>query len=187
MTVTAMLSAVATILMFLDFSVPFMPSFIKMDISELPALLAGFAYGPISGVCVCLIKNLINLARTTTSGIGELCNFLLGISFILPSSLIYKFIKNRKGAIIGATAGAVLMAVLSIPVNYFISYPIYAQFIPIDTIISMYQEFLPGVNGLLACLVIFNVPFTLFKGIVDALICFLIYKPLSPVLHKKIH
>lgn len=185
MTFTAMLGAVATVLMFVDFSVPFMPSFIKMDISELPALLAGFAYGPLSGVCVCLIKNLINLLRTTTSGVGELSNFMLGVAFILPSSIIYKKMKTRKGAVIGAVVGAVLMAVLSLPINYFITYPFYSNFMPMDVIISMYQEIMPSVDGLLACLIIFNVPFTLMKGVIDAIICFLIYKPLSPILHKK--
>lgn len=185
MTFTAMLGAVATVLMFVDFSVPFMPSFIKMDISELPALIAGFAYGPLSGVCVCLIKNLINLLRTTTSGVGELCNFMLGVAFILPSSIIYKKMKTRKGAVIGSVVGAVLMAVLSLPINYFITYPFYSNFMPMDVIISMYQEIMPSVDGLLACLIIFNVPFTLMKGVIDAIICFLIYKPLSPILHKK--
>ena len=185
MTFTAMLGAVATVLMFVDFSVPFMPGFIKMDISELPALIAGFAYGPLSGVCVCLIKNLINLLRTTTSGVGELCNFMLGIAFILPSSIIYKKMKKRKGAVIGSVIGAVLMAVISLPINYFITYPFYSNFMPMDVIISMYQEIMPSVDGLLACLIIFNVPFTLMKGVIDAIICFLIYKPLSPILHKK--
>ena len=185
MTFTAMLGAVATVLMFVDFSVPFMPGFIKMDISELPALIAGFAYGPLSGVCVCLIKNLINLLRTTTSGVGELCNFMLGVAFILPSSIIYKKMKTRKGAVIGSVIGAVLMAVLSLPINYFITYPFYSNFMPIDVIISMYKEIIPSVDGLLACLIIFNVPFTLMKGVIDAIICFLIYKPLSPILHKK--
>lgn len=185
MTFTAMLGAVATVLMFVDFSVPFMPSFIKMDISELPALIAGFAYGPLSGVCVCLIKNLINLLRTTTSGVGELCNFMLGVAFILPSSIIYKKMKTRKGAVIGSVIGAVLMAVISLPINYFITYPFYSNFMPMDVIISMYQEIMPSVDGLLACLIIFNVPFTLMKGVIDAIICFLIYKPLSPILHKK--
>lgn len=185
MTFTAMLGAVATVLMFVDFSVPFMPSFIKMDISELPALIAGFAYGPLSGVCVCLIKNLINLLRTTTSGVGELCNFMLGVAFILPSSIIYKKMKKRKGAVIGSVIGAVLMAVISLPINYFITYPFYSNFMPMDVIISMYQEIMPSVDGLLACLIIFNVPFTLLKGVIDAIICFLIYKPLSPILHKK--
>ena len=80
--------------------------------------------------------------------------------------------------------GAVAMAVLSVPVNYFISYPFYTSFMPLDTIIGMYQELLPSVDGLLACLLIFNMPFTLLKGVLDVALAFLIYKPLSPLLHK---
>ena len=84
LTVTAMLSAVAYILMFLDFSVPFMPAFIKMDLSELPALIGTFAMGPVCGVIICLIKNVLHLFITTTGGVGELSNFLLGAAFVLP-------------------------------------------------------------------------------------------------------
>lgn len=185
MTGTAMLAAAATVLMAIDFSVPFMPSFIKMDVSELPALLAAFAYGPVSGAAVCLIKNLINLLRTSTAGVGELANFLLGACFVVPAGLIYRYHKSRKGALLGALAGAVAMAVLSLPVNYFITYPVYQNFMPLDVIISMYQAILPGVDGLLSCLVVFNMPFTLVKGLLDAALCFLIYKPLSPILHGR--
>lgn len=96
MTVTAILAAVSTVLMFLSFNVPFMPSFIKMDFSELPALIAAFAYGPLSGVIVCLIKNLINLLSTQTGGVGELSNFILGCAFVLPAGLIYKHKKTKK-------------------------------------------------------------------------------------------
>lgn len=185
MTGTAMLAAVATVLMFIDFSVPFMPSFIKLDISELPALLAGFAYGPLAGTAVCLIKNLINLLRTTTGAVGEMCNFLMGVCFVVPAALIYKHKKSRRSALIGAGIGALAMALLSVPVNYFITYPIYQNFMPLDAIIGMYQAILPGVDGLLQCLVVFNLPFTLVKGLLDAALTFLIYKPLSPILHGK--
>ena len=108
LTVTAMLSAVAYILMFLDFSVPFMPAFIKMDLSELPALIGSFAMGPLCGVVVCLIKNVLHLFITTTGGVGELSNFILGVAFVLPAGLIYKHKKNRKSALIGSLAGAVV-------------------------------------------------------------------------------
>ena len=185
--VTAILSAVATVLMFISFPIPFLiPPFVKMDFSELPALLAAFSMGPVSGVMVCLVKNLINLLFTTTSGVGELCNFLLGVCFVIPAGWIYKVRRTRSGALLasGAGAGAVAMAVLSVPVNYFISYPFYTTFMPLDTIIGMYQDLLPSVDGLLACLLIFNMPFTLLKGILDVALAFLIYKPLSPLLHK---
>lgn len=183
--VTAILSAVATVLMFISFPIPFLiPPFVKMDFSELPALLAAFSMGPVSGVMVCLVKNLINLLFTTTSGVGELCNFLLGVCFVIPAGWIYKVRRTRSGALLASGAGAVAMAVLSVPVNYFISYPFYTTFMPLDTIIDMYQDLLPSVDGLLACLLIFNMPFTLLKGILDVALAFLIYKPLSPLLHK---
>ena len=181
----AMLSAVAFVLMFLDFSVPLIPAFVKMDISELPALLASFALGPVYGVVVCLVKNLIHLFITSTAGAGELCNFLLGASFVFPAGLLYKKIKSRKGAVIGSVAGAAVMALISIPVNYFIAYPAYvvAYGLPLEQIIGMYQAIRPSVNGLLECLLIFNLPFNVVKGLLTALVCFLIYKPLSPILH----
>ncbi|MCI9391795.1 MAG: ECF transporter S component [Oscillospiraceae bacterium] len=200
--VTAMLSAAATVLMFLEFPIPFLiPSFVELDFSELPALLAAFSLGPVSGVVVCLVKNVIKgLLFSGTGGVGEMCNFLLGICFIIPAGLIYRYKRTRSGALMGALAGAVIMAVCSIPVNYFISYPVYTKFLPMDVIISMYQEIvqsfngllsragapfaLPAVNGLLGCLIAFNAPFTLLKGLLDMGLCFLIYKPLSPLLHR---
>ncbi len=186
-TVTAMLAAVATVLMFIDFSVPFMPAFIKMDISELPALLAAFSLGPWYGVAVCLIKNLINCLRTSTGCVGELCNFLLGAIFAYCAGAIYQRFhnhKSRKGALIGSIVGALAMALLSVPLNYYLTYPIYSKFLPIETIVGMYQAIRPSANGLLECLVTFNMPFTFVKGLLDVALCFLIYKPLSPLLHK---
>lgn len=186
-TITAMLSAVSAVLMFVDFSVPFMPMFIKMDISELPALLASFSLGPAYGVAVCFIKNLINCLRTSTGCVGELANFLLGAIFVYVAGFVYQRFhnqKSRKGAILGSVLGALAMAVLSVPVNYFLTYPIYTKLTPIEAIISMYQEIRPSANGLLDCLITFNMPFTFCKGIVDVVLCFLIYKPLSPLLHK---
>ncbi|MCI6399327.1 MAG: ECF transporter S component [Lawsonibacter sp.] len=181
-----MLSAIAFVLMFLDFAVPFMPSFVKMDVSELPALLAAFALGPVYGVVVCLVKNLLHLLITTTGGAGELCNFLLGACFILPAGLVYQKLKSRKGALLGAIVGAVVMGLLSIPLNYYITYPIYTNFMPIDAILELYRAIRPSANGLLECLVTFNAPFTLLKGLLDVALCLLIYKPLSPLLHGKV-
>ncbi len=183
--VIAMLSAVATVLMALSFPIPFLiPTFVKMDFSELPALLAAFSMGPVSGVAVCLIKNLVNLFSSTTNGVGELCNFLLGACLVVPAGLVYKYKKTRGGALMGALIGAVVMAAGSVPVNYFISYPMYTLFMPLDTIIGMYQSLIPSVDGLVACLVIFNAPFTLLKALLDTALAFLVYKPLSPLLHK---
>ena len=181
-TTTALLGAVATVLMFLSFNVPLMPSFLKMDFSELPALIAAFALGPVSGVVVCLIKNLINLMFTTTGGVGEICNFMLGTMFVLPAGLIYKKYKSHKGAICGALIGAVCMALSSVITNYFITYPTYSLFMPMDAILAMYKAILPSVDSLIKALLIFNMPFTFVKGMLSVLITLLIYKPLSPII-----
>lgn len=182
MTGTAMLAAIAFILMFLDFSVPFMPSFIKMDVSELPALVAAFAYGPISGVIVCLIKNLIHLTITTTGGVGEISNFLLGAFFVFPAGLIYMKKKNKVTAIVGALVGAVIMGVMSIVSNYFLVYPIYYNFMPKEVILAAYQAIFSGVDDILDCLIVFNAPFTFLKGLLSVVITIVIYKPMSGLL-----
>lgn len=188
LTVTAMLSAVGFVLMMIDFSLPmFIPFFVKMDISELPALLASFSLGPVYGVAVCLVKNILAaIFHGSTGGIGEVCNFLLGAAFTASAGLIYKYRKSRKTAALGALVGAVIMALVSVPVNYFITYPVYAQmFGGMDLILGAYQELNPNADSLLFCLVMFNMPFTFVKGVLDAVICFMIYKPLSPILHGR--
>ena len=182
LTVTAMLSAVAYILMFLDFSVPFMPAFIKMDLSELPALIGSFAMGPLCGVVVCLIKNVLHLFITTTGGVGELSNFILGVAFVLPAGLIYKHKKNRKSALIGSLAGAAFMGIFSIISNYFLVYPVYYNFMPEEVILAAYQAILPSVKNILQCLICFNMPFTIIKGMFSVVITFLTYKHISPIL-----
>ena len=90
---TGMLSAIAFILMYLQFNVPLMPSFIAMDLSELPALIGAFAMGPVQGVVICLVKNLLHLMRTSTGGVGELSNFILGAIFVFTAGIFYK--KNK--------------------------------------------------------------------------------------------
>ena len=181
-----MLSALAYILMFFEVPIPMLlPGFIKMDFSELPALIAAFAYGPISGVAVCLIKNLIHLMNTQTGGVGELVNFALGTIFVMTAGAIYKKNHTKSGAMIGSLLGATAMAVGSLPLNYYIIYPIYENFMPLETILAAYRAILPVVKNLWQCLLIFNLPFTLFKGLCAAAITFIIYKPLSPILKGK--
>ena len=186
--VTAMLSAVGCVLMMLDFPLPMLiPSFVKMDVSELPALLASFSLGPVYGVTVCLVKNILAaLFHGSTGGIGEVCNFLIGAVFTGVAGALYKHRKNRRNAVVASLVGAAAMALVSAPVNYFISYPVYAaMFGGIDAILAAYQELRPGTDGLLECLLVFNMPFTFVKGLIDVALCFLIYKPLSPILHGR--
>lgn len=178
-----MLSALSYIIMMFDFPVPVLvPTFVKMDFSELPALIGAFAMGPVEGVVICLVKNLLHLFRTTTGGVGELSNFILGASFVFAAGMIYKKKKTRKMAIIGSLLGALIMGLISIPSNYFLTYPIYMKFMPIEAIIAAYQEIRPGVNGLLECLIFFNAPFTFMKAMASVIITLLIYKKISPII-----
>lgn len=182
-TMIGMLSALAYIIMMFDFAIPaLIPDFIKMDFSELPALIGAFAMGPLEGVLICLVKNLIHLTRSTTGGVGELSNFILGAVFVFTAGMIYRCKKSRKTAVIGSLAGALAMALVSIPSNYFLTYPVYAKFMPIDAILAAYQEIYPKVNGLLGCLIVFNAPFTFVKGLCSVLITLLIYKKISPII-----
>ena len=187
--VAGMLSAVAFVLMYIEFPIPaLIPAFIKLDVSDLPELLAAFALGPVWGVVVTLLKNVLFaiLHGTSSQYVGELCNFLLGSVFAFTAGLIYHKSKSRKSALLGAVAGAALMALISVPINYFIVYPAYVVVygMPMEAIIGMYQAINPGADNLMKCLVLFNVPFTFCKGLLDVLLCFLVYKPLSPILHK---
>lgn len=187
--VAGMLSAVAFVLMYVEFPIPaLIPSFIKMDVSDLPELLAAFALGPVWGVIVTLCKNILFsiLHGTSSNYVGELFNFVAGSVFSYTAGLIYHRGKSRKTALLGAIMGAALMALVSVPLNYFLVYPAYVKVygLPMEVIIGMYQAINPDADSLMKCLVLFNVPFTFCKGMLDVVLCFLIYKPLSPILHK---
>ena len=190
--VAAMLTAAAAVLQFIEFSIPIMPSFVKLDLSDLPALLGSFALGPWWGALIQLVNNLLHLPFGSSAGVGELCNFLLGGVFVLVAGLVYHHRKTRGSALLGSVLGAAAMALVSLPLNYFFVYPAYVAILhfPEEAIISAYEAILgsvahfPTANPLLNCLLIFNVTFTLVKGLLNVLISFLIYKPLSPLLHK---
>ena len=126
------------------------------------------------------------LHGTSSAYVGELFNFIMGSVFSFTAGFIYQKKKSRKSALVGALTGALLMAVLSVPFNFFVVYPAYVVCynLPLEAIIGMYQAIRPSTNGLLECLMVFNMPFTFAKGMIDVALCFLIYKPLSPLLHK---
>ena len=193
-TVTAMLSAVAFVLMYLEIPVPVIPSFIKFDFSDLPALLGAFALGPVYGVLIELVKNVLHLVVSQSMFIGELSNFILGATFTFTAGLVYKLNKNKRGAIIGGIVGALVMGIVSVPANYFVVYPVYVQayFSGVEQVcVDMYSAISSGVfhagemKSLLQCLLVFNLPFTVVKGLISVLITMFIYKPLSPLLHGK--
>lgn len=192
LTLTAMLVAVSSVLMFFSFNVPLMPGYIKMDFSELPALIAAFSMGPVAGVAVCFLKNLINLSFTTTGGIGELANFIIGTLFVFPAGLIYAKMKTKKGAFIGSITGLLCMAIGSVFINYYIVYPTYMKlfYMTTDIILKSYNVILiklklDQIDNLWKALIYFNMPFTFIKGLCSVVITLLVYKKISKIINKK--
>lgn len=183
-TVTGVLSAVAFLLQLIEIPLPMlMPTFIKFDFSDLPALIGSFALGPVCGIVIELIKNVLHaLLATGSFGVGELSNFVLGAVFVGVAGCIYRRSRSKKGALIASLAGAIVMAVISFPSNLFIVYPVYYQFMPEETILAAYQTILPGMKSAAQSLLVFNVPFTFVKGILDVAITFAVYKKISPIL-----
>lgn len=182
LTVTSMLSAMAFILMYLEISVPIMPSFIKFDFSDLPALIGAFALGPLYGVIIELIKNVLHLVVSQSLFIGELSNFILGATFVLIAGVIYQKKKTKQGAFLSGLVGSFVMGAVSIASNYFLVYPIYVKvfFDGNESVcVGMYQMIAPFVDTLMDCLLVFNLPFTIVKGLICLGISMLIYKPLS--------
>ncbi|MBQ1838697.1 MAG: ECF transporter S component [Ruminococcus sp.] len=180
--VTAMLTAIAVALQYIEFSIPIVPSFLKLDFSDLPELIGTFVLGPWWALAICFLKNLIHIPFGTSGGVGELSNFLLGATFVVVAGLIYQHKKTRKTALIACLSGAAAMAVMSFPTNYFIVYPAYAQMWfggTLDPVIGMYRALLPAADTLEKALLFFNLPFTLVKGLLVSLITMFIYKPLS--------
>ena len=182
LTVTAILSAAAFLLAFLEFPVPLSPSFARMDLSDLPALIGAFAYGPLTGVMVELIKNLLGLITSATGGVGELANFLMGSSYVVTAGAIYKAHKTKKIALIGGIAGSFVMGVVAAFANYFILLPLFEQFMPVDQLIASFGEFIPFIKTKLDVVLYNAFPFNVLKGLAITLITMLVYKKLSPVL-----
>lgn len=182
------LSAVATVLMLLDFPLWFAPSFYKLDFSEIPVLLGTFALGPSAGIAIEFIKILINfvLNGTDTGGIGELGNFIVGCSFVLPAGYIYKYRKSFNTAIIGLLSGIISLAIVGSIMNYYVLLPVYAKIYgaPIQAFINMGNALNPAVINLKTFILYVVAPFNVFKGIVVSSITLLIYKKISPVLHR---
>lgn len=181
------LSALAAGLMFLETPLPLVPGFLKLDTSELPVLLGTFALGPVAGVLIELVKNLVHvLLRNDSGGIGEIANFIVGSALLIPAGLIYRLKKNKRHALIGLLVGTLTMAAVAAAVNYWFLIPAYVTVMkfPMDAIIGMGTKAIPAINSLGSLILYGIVPFNLFKGIVISILTLLVYKRVSPMLHK---
>ncbi len=182
LTVTAVLSAVAFLLAFIEFPLPLSPSFARMDLSDLPALIGAYAYGPITGVMIELVKNLLGLMTSGTGGVGELANFIMGSSYVFTAGAIYKANKTKCMALIGGIAGSLVMGVVAAITNYYILLPLFEQFMPIDEIIESFGTFIPFIKTKLDVVLYNAFPFNVLKGLVITFITMLTYKKLRPAL-----
>lgn len=184
----AILTAISAIVMLFEFPLWFAPGFYELDLSEAVILMGGFAMGPVAAAVIELLKNLINLLLngTRTAFIGEFANFVTGCSFVVPASILYKYCKNRKGALISLSVGTVSLAVVGSLMNYFVLIPAFSEFynLPLESIIGMGSAVNPLVGDLKTLVVFAVAPFNLVKGVLCSVINLLLYKRLSPILHK---
>ena len=180
----AILAALASILFLIEIPVV---AFYKLDLSNIPVLLGTFAMGPVPGLVILALKSLIGLLHSSSVGVGELADFIMGAALIVPAGIIYHRNKTRKTAIIGMAVGTVCMVIVGILANKFILIPFYIQFYPfikdMQDVLNMTK--VAGIDTEAKLLLLITGPFNLLKGVVLSVVAGLIYKPLSPLLHSK--
>ncbi|MDD6441844.1 MAG: ECF transporter S component [bacterium] len=185
-TQAGMLGAIAVVLMLFEIPLPFAPAFYEIDFSEVPVLVGAFAMGPLAGLLIEFVKILLNLLinGTTTAGVGEIANFLIGISFCLPASLIYRKMHSKKGAIVGLASGTLIMTAAGCFLNAYVLLPAYAKAfeMPIDALVGMGTAVNAKITDLFTFVVFAVAPFNLLKGVLVSLVVVLIYKKISPIL-----
>lgn len=183
LTKVAVLSTVSYIVMLIDFPMFFFPPFLKLDFSDIPALVASFAIHPLAGVLVELIKNTLHfVTKTSTGGVGELGNFLVGSTFVFTAGTIYWLNKEKKYAIIGCLAGAIIMSACAGVFNYYVLIPFYSNIMPIDTIIGMGTAITTKIYDVKTLVIYSIIPFNLLKGFIISLIAIIIYDKILPIL-----
>jgi len=186
LTIMAMLAAIAFVLMFFEIPLWFAPYFYELDFSEVPVLIGAFALGPIAGVVIELVKILLNIVirGTDTAGIGELANFLIGCSLVVPSVLIYQKKKSKKAAVIGLASGTIFMVVIGSVLNAYVLLPVFAYFYgaPLESLIEIGTKVNPSITNLSTFVLYAVAPFNLLKGIVVSIITILLYKRLSIII-----
>ena len=184
MTRIAILAAAASILFLLEIPIV---AFYKLDLSNIPVLLGAFSMGTVPGLIILGLKSAIGLLHSSSAGVGELADFIMGTALLIPASLIYHRNKTRKNALIGMIVGTVCTAVVGVIVNKFIMLPFYMGAFHMDMEGIIKAAKVSGIDTEWKLLLLITGPFNLLKGAVLSAVTFLIYKPLSPILHSKVH
>lgn len=185
---TAMFACMAGVLMLIEIPLFFAPGFYKLDLSELPVLICTFYLGPVAGVAAEALKVLVKLVLkgTTTAFVGDFANFVVGCSFVLPASVIYHSKPGKKSALVGMAIGTIVLTCFGSFMNVVYMIPKFSQLfgLPIDAIVAMGSAVNPAINSVNTLVLFAVVPFNLLKGILVSFITFLLYKRISPILHK---
>ena len=183
MTRVAVLAAVASILFLLEIPVV---AFYKLDLSNVPVLLGGFAMGPVPALVILALKSAIGLLHSSSAGVGELADFIMGAALVVPAAIIYHKNKTRKDAIVGMAVGTLLMVVAGVLINKWVMLPFYMGAFHMDMDGIIKAAGVAGIDSEWKLLLLITGPFNLLKGVVLSVVTGLIYKPLSPILHEKI-
>ncbi len=182
----SILSVIAYVIMLVEIPVIFFPGFLKIDLSDLPALIGGLALGPMAGIMIELLKNILHfITKTQTGGVGEFANFVVGVALILPATVLYTKNKSKKAAMLGMVIGIVAMAIVGALANYYIMLPFYAKMMPLDEIIAWSAAANGAIVDMKTLILYGIVPFNILKGIVVAILTSMLYKRISPILKSK--
>ncbi|AGK99045.1 ECF transporter S component [Clostridium pasteurianum] len=188
MTKTAILSVIGFLIMFIEVPIPIFPSFLKIDVSDLPALIGAFALGPVAGIIIELLKNILHgIFNGQTAFIGEFANFVVGAIFVGVAGAIYKRKKTRTNALIGLAIGTIVMSIGAGILNYFVILPLYETVLhfPISAVVGMGSKLNPAIKNLNTFIVFSILPFNLIKGVIASVITMAVYKAVSPLIHKE--
>ncbi len=187
-TYTAVFASLAGVLMFLEIPLFFAPSFYKIDLSELPILICTFYLGPVAGVAAELLKIMVKLLLkgTSTAFVGDFANFVVGCSFVLPASVVYHAKPGRKTALVGMLVGTLVMTVFGSAFNAIYLLPKFAELygLPLDVIVGMGTKVNSAITSVTTLVLFAVVPFNLLKGVLVSAITFVLYKRVSPLLHR---
>ena len=185
---TAIFSAMAGVLMFIEIPLFFAPSFYEIDLSEIPIMICTFYLGPVSGVVAEFLKIIVKLVLkgTTTAFVGDFANFVVGCSFVLPASIVYHAKPGKKSALVGMAVGTLIMTVFGSAFNAIYLLPKFAEMfgMPLDAIVGMGTQVNSAINSVSTLVLFAVVPFNLLKGVIVSALTFLLYKRISPILHK---
>jgi riboflavin transporter FmnP len=184
----SLLGCIAFILMYIEIPLPIFPSFLRIDIGDLPALLGAFAFGPMAGVLVELVKNILYaIFKGNTALIGESANFVIGSVLVYISGIIYKKKKTKKGALLGLLVGGIAMTIAGAVLNYFVLLPLYETVLgfKISAVVGMGAAINHNVKDLNSFIIWIIVPYNILKVFVVSVVTLAVYKSLSPILHQR--